>query len=156
MVKANFEYEGDSGILYLTTHFGRDVEIACEKQEGQLFRLGGTAVNDVVTYEGILLNIPQMPSLARFKAFRTPDDTFEGKGVLSLESWHEADRHCYITEYYPLDMEGKIPGWFISKNRIPDANRLFVNVDVLDGGGNVVKRYRVSPFTGDYIVREGL
>jgi hypothetical protein len=49
-------------------------------------------------------------------------------------------------------MEGKAPGWFISKKPINQAHYLFANLDVLDGGGNLVKRYRVSPFTGESVL----
>jgi len=149
MVKATFEHEGNSGLLAIVTHFGRTVEIQCEKQTDESFRMGGTAVNEVVVYEGLIMKFP-----TQFRAFRTPDDYFEETGILSDEEWTEANRHCYVTEYYSIDMEGKRPGWFISHEPIKDANYLFVNLDVLDGGGNVIKRYRVSPFTGEYRVME--
>lgn len=156
MVHANFEHEGNTGLLLLTTHFGRPVEIACEKRDDETFRLGGTAINEVVVYEGLVLKLPAVPPFAHFRAFRSEEVSFEANGVLSDEEWTEADRHCWVTEYYDLEMEGKPPGWFISKAPIRDAHYLFVNLDVLDGGGNVVKRYRVSPFTGEHRVMEGL
>jgi len=156
MVSASFEHEGNSGLLKLTTHFGCEVEIVCDKLNDETFKLGGTAVNAVVVYEGLVLQLPACPSFVRFRAFRSEEVYFEDEGVMSHEEWDVADRHCYVTEYYSLDMEGKPPGWFISKRPIQDANHLFVNLDVLDGGGNVVKRYRVSPFTGEHVIREGL
>lgn len=153
MVEANFEYEGNAGLLKLTTHFGRLVTIACEKRNEEVFRLGGTAINEVMVYEGILnFKVPVVSPFVAFKAFRTESETFEGTAVLSDEEWSEADRHCYLTEHYGLDMEGKPHGWFASKSPIKDANHLFVNLDVLDGGGNLMKRYRVSPFTGEHVV----
>ena len=152
MVKASFEHEGNTGLLTITTHLGDVAKIACDKQDDEQFRLGGTAINEVVVYEGLVLKLDD----SRFRAFRTPEEYFEGIGVLSEEGWDIADLHCWITEYYDLDMEGKAPGWFISKSPIRDAHHLFVNVDVIDGGGNIIKRYRVSPFTGGFKLMENL
>jgi hypothetical protein len=156
MVKVSFEHEGNSGLLTVITHFNDTVEIVCSKRDDEQFRLGGTAINEVAAYEGVILNLPELPSLTYFRAFRSEEVYFEGRGVLSLEQWDTSDLHCYVTEYYDLDMEGKPPGWFISKTPIKDAHHLFVNMDVLDGGGNVVKRYRVSPFTGQHKIMESL
>ena len=156
MVKASFEHEGDQGLLTVNTHFDQVVEVVCTKHLDESFRLGGTAINEVTTYEGLILKLPASPPLARFRAFRTLENFFEDTGTMSPESWDAADLHCYITEYYPLDMEGQTAGWFISKRPIVDANHLFVNLDILDGGGNVVKRYRVSPFTGQHKVMENI
>jgi len=153
MVEATFEYEGNCGLLKMTTHFRELVTIACEKHTEEVFRLGGTAINEVMVYEGVLdFRVPKISPYVAFKAFRTELDTFEGTAVLSNEPWSEADRHCYVTEHYELDMEGKPHTWFASKSPIKDANYLFVNLDVLDGGGNLMKRYRVSPFTGEHVV----
>ena len=156
MVDAIFEHEGNDGLLMVTTHFDQRVEVACVKRIDEIFRLGGTAISEVAVYEGFILKLPKAPPAAQFRAFRTPEIHFEGMGTMSHEPWDEADRHCYVTEYYSLDMEGQAPGWFLSKSPIRDANHLFINLDVLDGGGNVVKRYRVSPFTGKHKVMEGL
>ncbi len=161
MVKALFEHEGNTGLLTVTTHFDRTIKIPCEKHSEESFRLGGTAVHDVAVYEGLILDFlivtpeHQGPSVV-FRAFRNEQNFFEGHGVLSPELWTRANLHCYITEHYTLEMEGKPPSWFISANPIKDANHLFVNLDVLDGGGNVVKRYRVSPFTGHYRIMESI
>jgi len=153
MVKANFEYEGNIGLLKVITHFDQIVEVSCKKEADEIFRLGGTAVNETLCYEGILLELNKNPL---FKAFKTMNLSFEDRGVLSPENWNDSDLHCYITEYYPIDMEGKKPGWFLSKKPISNANHLFINLDVLDGGGNIIKRYRVSPFTGEYRLMENL
>lgn len=154
MVKATFEHEGNTGLLTVITHFDRIVQIPCEKHLDESFRLGGTAVHDLAVYEGVILNLHGSPVV--FRAFKDAQHSFEGQGVLSPEQWTEAQLHCYITEHYTLDMEGKKPDWFISQSPLKDANHLFINLDVLDGGGNVVKRYRVSPFTGEHRVMEGI
>lgn len=152
MVIASFEHEGNAGSLYVTTHFDSKYVISCTKHDGESFRLGGTAVNEVAVYEGYIENLP----LSIFRAFVTNHQTFDATGVLSPENWTEADLHCYVHEYYPLDMEGKEPQWFIASRPIQNAHHIFINLDVLDGGGNVVKRYRVSPFTGEYVVMENV
>ena len=146
-----FEQEGDSGILTLVTHFGITHEIRCEKSPGEAFRVGGTAVTEATTYEGVLLATPHDET--PFRAFRAVG-TFESTGVLSPEQWDDADRHCFVIEYYPLDIEGSPPGWLISKRPLGDINPLFINIDVLDGGGNIMKRYRISTFFGTYRVME--
>lgn len=154
MVKANFDHEGNSGLLTVSTHFGRTVQIPCTKRDSEIFRLGGTAINEVVVYEGLLLELNEPLSPTRFRAFRTPENTFESTGILSDEEWSNADLHCWATEHYDVDMEGRAHGWILSKTPIRDAHQLFVNMDVIDGGGNLIKRYRVSPFTGEHRVME--
>jgi hypothetical protein len=148
VVSASFEFDGNIGVLFLETHFNQKFTVKCEKNHDEIFRLGGTAAHEVMIYEGLItkLNSP----ICCFKAFRTLENTFEGEAYLSPEDWTEGDLHCYITEYYTLDMEGKSHAWFVSKHPIKDANYLFINLDVLDGGNNIIKRYRISPFLGEY------
>ena len=148
MVNASFEYEGNDGSLSVITHFDSKHVISCTKHDGEIFRLGGTAINEVAVYEGVILNLP----LSTFRAFVSAERTIDGKGILSPENWSDINLHCYIHEYYPLDMEGKQPDWFIASRPLQNAHHIFVNLDVLDGGGNVIKRYRVSPFTGAYVI----
>ena len=150
MVTANFLHDGNVGTLFLKTHFGQEFSIRCEKSDDEIFRLGGTAAQEIITYEGLITTLSS--PYCHFKAFRTLENTFEDKAYLSPEPWTDADLHCYITEYYSLDMEGHPHEWFVSKTPLQDANYLFVNLDVIDGGGNLLKRYRVSPFTGQYKV----
>jgi len=157
MKTANFEYTGNAGRLSFTTHFGENHHIICHKDDDEKFRLGGTGANDLMIYEGIIVKFPDGDDgLARFRAFRSsdPQDFFEGECYLSPEEWSDADRHCYLTEYYTLEMEGNPPGWIASKDVVDGPNCIFINLDILDGGGNVIRRYRVSPYTGDYCVME--
>jgi len=151
MVIASFEHEGNNVLLSVVTHFNTTHTISCSKQDSESFRLGGTAINEVAIYEGVILNLP----LSLFRAFVSNAHTIEGKGVLSPEDWSDADLHCYIHEYYPLDMEDKEHEWLIASKALQNANHLFVNLDVIDGGGNLIKRYRVSPFTGEYRIING-
>lgn len=150
MVHASFEHEGNLGSLKVITHFDATHIISCTKHDGEHFRLGGTAVNEVAVFEGVILNL----HFSTFRAFASNERFFEGRGIVSPENWSDADLHCYVHEHYPLDMEGKQPEWFIASRPLQNAHHIFVNLDVLDGGGNVIKRYRVSPFTGAYVVLE--
>lgn len=167
MVKAAFEHEGNTGLLSVVTHFGVSYTVNCIKETDQSFRLGGTAINDVAHYEGLILtkqlNFPNdYGKLSKsvglfnvaFKAFKDEQTSFLGDAILSDESWTDDDRHCYLTEYYGLYVEGNKPSWIASKKPIKDANYLFINLDVLDGGGNVIRRYRASPFIAQYRIME--
>lgn len=149
MVDVSFEYENDIGLLKVDTHFKTKHTIICRKNNDESFRLGGTAINEVATYEGVILELCEKP---KFKAFVKENMTIEDSGILSTEKWDESDLHCFVTEYYSLDMETT---WFISKQPFQNANYIFINLDVLDGGGNLVKRWRVSPFTGQFRIING-
>jgi len=154
MVKAFLEHEGNRATLHLTTHFGDSVKLECEKSDDEEFRLGGTAVNEVAVFEGVVLDSAcdlAHSSMARVRGFHSEQEFFDTIGILSPENWPQSDRHCYLTEYYPLDMEGRRPGWFVSRKPLSNPNYLFVNLDIVDGGGNVLRRYRVSPFTGESV-----
>ena len=146
MVKASFEHEGNFGSVVLTTHFGKTCRISCQKQSDEFFRFGGTAINEVLVHEAVILDLKN----SKFRAFRSGSH-FEDIGILSPENWDISDLHCYATEYYPLDMEGKEHGWFLSKRPIQNAHHLFINLEVLDGGGNALRRLRISPFTGEFV-----
>jgi hypothetical protein len=152
---ATFECNGDEGMLHVKTYFGEEHTIPCRKESDEIFRLGGTAVNEVLSYEGVLLNYEQK----KFRAFNSPTEYFDGEGELSPEGWDDpSDRHCYITEYYDLEIEGKSPGWIISRRPLQDVSgafQVFINLDILDGGGNIMRRFRVSPFTGKCRLMEG-
>ena len=155
MVKATFEHEGNNGLLTIVTHFGETYKVVCKKEDDEIFRLGGTAVNDIASYEGVILSRNDSPlssscKSATFRAFRSEQNTFEGEALLSNEEWDDSNLHCYATECYGLYMEGSKPGWIVSKSPVKDANYLFINIDILDGGGNLIKRYRASPYICQY------
>lgn len=157
MKTANFEYTGNTGLLSLVTHFGERHNIACHKGDYESFRLGGTGTDDMLVYEAILIgDSPSPGGTSRFRAFRssTPGDHFEGECLVSSEEWEAGNSHCYVTEYYTLEMEGHPAGWIASRELIDGPNCIFINLDVLDGGGNLIKRYRISPFTGEFRVME--
>lgn len=155
MGQAAFEYDGDQGHLNIITHLDESHTIVCTKHSDEFFRLGGTAVNEVMVYEGVILKL-NLESPTLFRAFKNHNEFFDANGVLSIEAWRADDLHCYVHEYYPLDMEGKSPEWFISKKPIDNAHHIFVNLDVIDGGGNILKRYRISTFTGEYKIMVGI
>lgn len=155
MVKATFEYEGNSGLLTITTHFGATYSVACEKADEETFRLGGTAVHQIASHEAVIVD-PRDYYDVVFRAFHNTETYFEANGILAEDTWDDSDFHCFVTEFYDLYMEGKKPSWIVTKKPIKDANYLFVNLDVLDGGGNVIKRYRASPFLEEYRVMDAV
>lgn len=154
MVKANFTHENNDGVLELITHFNELIKIPINKTSDEIFRLGGTAINSVLVVEGILLS-EDFKSPVKFRGFKN-NESFDAIGILSPEKWYASDRHCFATEYYDLYMEGNRPEWFISKQPIINPMHLFINLDIIDGGGNILTRYRVSPFTGKYRIMEQL
>lgn len=155
MVKVNFEHDGNNGQLFISTHFGVEYIVVCDKYCDQVFRLGGTVINDVMTFEGVITECQDAESV-RFKAFKNEQDFFNGTAYLSPENWNKSDLHCYITEYYDLYVDGQRPKWLVSKLPLKDANYIFINLDVLDGGGNIIKRYRASPFFSHFRIMETL
>ena len=153
MVSVDFEHYGDNvGKLIIVTHFGHRYMITCTKGQDEIFRLGGTAINAVSTYEGIVLDI--QPSGALFRAYDTSEHYFETIGVLAPQGFKN-NEHGYITEYYDLNAEEKTSNWIITREPLVDNNLLFINVDILDGGGNIIKRYRASPFFEEYKIING-
>jgi len=151
MLEASFENRGDSGTLCVITHFGRRVEIECHKNSNQDFKLGGTGISELACYQGVILQLPTEDEPAKFRAFITEENTFEGSANISPEVFRKGDA-CFVIEYYPLDMEGNKPEWILCKNPINEKYPLFINLFVLDGGGNSVKTYRLSPFTGEHVL----
>jgi hypothetical protein len=154
MLKARFEDRGNTGTLHVTTHFGKDVCIECSKEDHQTFKLGGTGINEISVFEGIVLQLPAENTPAQFRAFRSEKDFFEDEGEISTETFNRGDG-CFVIEYYPIDVEGKRPGWILCKNPIDSKYPIFINLYVMDGGGNTVKTYRVSPFFGTWRVMNG-
>jgi hypothetical protein len=118
-MKYNFEFNGNKGILYLETHLNTKHEIECVKNDDEIFRLGGTAVNQVLI--------------------------------------KKLDNGKYRTEYYPLDMEGKQVQYLDLDQPLDQnlARLIFINVDVIDGGENLLRRYRIDPYFGTHRVING-
>lgn len=153
MLSAHIEHDNyNAGTLFLTTYFGNKFTIPLNKDINEVFRLGGTAVDALCSYEGIILSIND--SGAVFRAYRDLDHFFETDAVLAPQGFVKHD-HGYISEYYDIDVEGKVPGWIVTKEPVKD-NLIFINVDILDGGGNTISRYRVSPFFGNYKIINGI
>jgi len=110
-----FEYEGDVGTLYLTTHLNTHHVITCNKLSDEFFRIGGTALSD-----------------------------------LSMQKVIIDDKEKFIVEYYDINMETSQPKLLILDHQPTNINLLFINIDIIDGGGNIMRRYRVDPWFGDY------
>lgn len=143
MHKASLECDGNTAVLNLVTHFGQSVCVQCKKTDAEAFLLTYTGVNEICIAQGIVECV--FDSCVGIKvdgreirALRVNDDKF----VVGQLAW--------VTEHYHLYMEHDKPTWMATLAPLDDARTLFVNVDCVDGGGNLMKRYRVSPFTGSW------
>jgi hypothetical protein len=139
-----FEHEGNRGLLNLTTHDGRSILIECHKDSNQIFKIGGTAADSVLVFPGHIISIDG--ETATVQSAKSPSLIFSGK--LYLPGAKVGDI-AFAIEYYDIHMEGKPPSWLISPAPIEQSHILFINVECLDAGRNLVRRYRVSPFTGE-------
>lgn len=151
MPRANFEAEGNQGVLTITTHRGEQRRIACSKTDDEVFMLGGTRAQAVIQHPCVVVGNPN--ESVYFQARGNDGSLVHGTGACYTPDLIDGDA-AYVIEYYPLDMEGKTPEWIVSRTPIDDPSLLFVNVDCLDGGGNIIKRYRVSPYYGSVRVIE--
>ncbi len=112
----SFEYENNTGRLKLKTYLNTEHVIECYKKDDEIFRTGGTAVNEITI-------IPYQDKFA--------------------------------IEYYDLDMEGQEPKWLVV-DQIPDGDlrQIFINIDIIDGGSNILRRFRVNPYFGTYKIMD--
>lgn len=141
MPKAFLEHNGDSGILHVCTHFNTYHEIPVIKESHQNWRLGGTAVDALDVYP---CEIARILDDCNAEIFIPPLNltTIAVLGPIKQGS------QCYCIEYYDLEMEGKVPGWLVTIDPPVYAKQIFINLDILNEVGDLVRRYRVSTFTG--------
>lgn len=151
MPRASFEAEGNEGVLTITTHNGATRTIQCTKTDDESFILGGTRASEVIQHPCVVVGFPDVH--VSFQARHTDGTLLSGRGISYTPDLLDGDA-AYAIEYYTLDMEGQPPGWIVSRTPIDDPALLFVNIDCLDGGGNLIKRYRVSPYHGTVKVIE--
>lgn len=146
MLDYKFEHDGNRGRLMLTTHADMHYEINCEKESTQSFRVGGTGVVGIksVPCHVLAIQIDKVTVLIRGDIQLNVTD-FCSAGL-------QIGRMAYVTEKYSLEMEKKKPGLFVSAKQPTRPDIQFINVDCIDGGGNLIKRYRIDGFTGEYVV----
>lgn len=145
MHKANLEYDGDNAILRLELHSGESASISCTKATSQSFRLSFTGANEILVVGGTITAI-------RDGMVVIDSGGKELQALTIIPGEYRIGQNVYATEYYGLDMETESPKFVVSSRPIEEPRLLFVNVDCLDGGGNIIKRYRVSPYTGSFKV----
>jgi len=143
MHDAKLEYDGNTAVLKLTSHFGQPLSIRCFKEDAESFRLSFTGANEILVRKGIITQVFEKALAVDIRGCevrvdRVSDDAFE------------IGEEIFVTEYYGLYMEHARPGFLASRSPIQEPRLLFVNVDRLDGGGNMISRYRVSPYDGSY------
>lgn len=139
-----FEHDGNRGLLKLTTHNGINVIVECHKDSNQIFKIGGTAVDSVLVFPSTIISIDR--GYATVQSIKSSSMLFSGP---IYTPGAKVGDLAFAIEYYDIYMEGKPPSWLISPLPIEQANILFINVECLDAGGNLIRRYRVSPFTGE-------
>lgn len=145
MHNATLEHDGNTAVLDLITCFGQSVRVPCQKTDAETFMLTYTGVSEISIAQGVVEEVFDTAVAINvagqsFRALRVTTDEF----AIGELAW--------ITEHYQLFMENHPPTWMVSKAPIDDPRVLFVNVDCVDGGGNIMKRYRVCPFTGTWRV----
>lgn len=88
------------------------------------------------------------------KCHKLPDESFRlGGTAIDQAQIREVivnDKKQYAVEYYNIHMETEPPQWIIVSAVPENARLLFINVDILDGGGNIMRRYRIDPWFGNY------
>ena len=141
-----FEHEGDRGLLRLTTHDGKSILIECHKHPHHIFKIGGTAADATLTFPGIVQYISEDGQFATIESITSRSMIFHGK---LYDKTLKIGDPAFAIEHYDINMEGKPPTWLIAPAPIEQSNILFINVECLDTGHNLIRRYRVSPFTGE-------
>jgi len=150
MVHYTFEHDGNHGMLRLITHNGQEKTIKCDKESHQTFRVGGTATNGLMKHVVTVKSINRLENTATAEINKLPSVFLVGSIYELPNSRVSLNETAIAIEYYPLDMEGKAPQWVIASKNIDQPEILFINIDCLDGGFNIIKRYRISPYNGEY------
>jgi hypothetical protein len=141
-----FEHEGNRGLLKLTTHNGKGILIECHKSDHQIFKVGGTAADAVLTFPGVVQSIAEDGRSATIQSLVHSAMIFNGR---LYDPALKVGDLAFATEYYDIHMEGKPPSWLITPAPIEQSRILFINIECVDAGHNLSRRYRVSPFTGE-------
>lgn len=145
MFSANLETDGNKAVLRLVTHYGKDVAVSAEKASHQQFRLSYTGVSDIAIYPGAVVKVDR-------SAVHLECNGQIFIGIRLCNEPIEIGDAATAYEHYFLTMEEQRPGLLVTKKDIAEPRMLFINVDCLDGGDNLIKRYRISPYTGECLV----
>lgn len=147
---ARFEENSkNTGVVHMQTYFNEQYSVEVEKPLSANFKFGGTAVNEVAVFEGLILEFLQ-DNKCKFRAYKPDGSLFEGIAEVSPEKWTDDDMHCWVLEYYDLEMEGKPVSWLACKNKLSKIDCIFINLDIVDEFSSIIKRYRMSPFFCNY------
>ena len=154
MAHYKFEHDDNRGLLKLITHNGQEKTIECLKEPHQTFRVGGTATNGLMRHSVIMRGINRSEQSASAELAVNGAIILVGSIYEFPAARLNLNEAAIALEYYPLDMEGKTPSWIFTTKLIEQAEIIFINIDCIDGGNNLIKRYRVSPYTGEFKVME--
>jgi hypothetical protein len=154
MAHYKFEHDDNRGLLKFTTHNGQEKTIECLKESHQTFRVGGTATNGLMRHSVIIRSINRAEQSASAELATNGAVILVGLPYEFPTARLNLNEAAIALEYYTLDIEGKAPSWIFTPKLIDQAEIIFINVDCIDGGNNLIKRYRISPYTGEYKVME--
>ena len=137
------DYKLIDGILYLHTHTGLDKEINFKSYLDNYLRVGGTGIVGVKIAPCSILAIQPTKVTILVNDIQLDIENYSPTGL-------KVGRNAYIIEKYSLDMENDKPYFFVCavKPERPDVQ--FINVDVLDDNSNIITRFRIDAFTGEY------
>lgn len=144
MVDYKFEQKNNVGKLKLITQFGDKFLIDCEKDKSTAYRIGGTAISNVRVVSCKVISVQN--------GFMTV--ALNGEIKIKTPFFREAlvgGTVAFATEYYHPKADSA--SLFISAERPSQPELLFVNVDCIDGGGKLIKRYKIDTYTGNYIIQ---
>jgi hypothetical protein len=144
MVDYKFERRGNSGKLKLTTQFGHKFVIECQKDDSTAYRAGGTAISSVRVIPCKVFSVEHgFVTVIINNEIKIKTPFFEG---------HPQEGHAvFATEYYHLKSDKA--NLFVSVDKPSQPELLFINVDCVDGAGDIIKRYKIDTYTGNYIVQ---
>ena len=75
---ARFEENSkNTGVVHMQTYFNEQYSVEVEKPLSANFKLGGTAVNEVAAFEGLILEFLQ-GNKCKFRAYKPDGSLFEG------------------------------------------------------------------------------
>lgn len=154
MLNTRFDFERNEGVLTVQCRNGHTYKIPCTKESNQTFRLGGTAVHEVM-HEPCIVSEIHPGSGGPFTSYTCHlmnGQPVHGLACLLVDNDLMPGDAAYVVESYPLELENAKPYFGISRTPVKHPNLICVNVDCIDGGGNVIKRYRVCPNHGRCIV----
>lgn len=136
MISYSFQQEGETGLLRLIDHFGKDQLITVYKNSVEQFRTSLTAINYIEykkavvesIWDSFLTVIDQDNNYV--KAYYTSPFFTSGESIYIYESFNT---------YIP---------WIASKELIKNPEILYVNIEILQAD-QIHKQFKINTYTGE-------